>query len=458
MKTLSQSKHMSHEYCCTIVKIGEVKPIDGSDFLGQVLVEGRTIVVRKDEIHEGDILFYVQNESQINRDFTFVNNLFDDKTLNYDTSQKGYINKNCRIRMVKLRGVLSMGFLFSVSCMKKWYPNFDVDISQHIGEDFDTVNGELFVKAYVPPVKESNVNRNKSKNNNLNKIDCLIPGKFQLHYDTQQLNRNMDKIQPNDVVSISVKMHGTSIVIGNVLTKYPKFNGLYFKLFPYLPKFLKFYKEKYTVIYSSRTVIKNRNINPKVKDGYYNKDVWGEYYELLKNYIPENMTIYGEIVGYVGGTNTMIQKGYDYGCKPGENKLMIYRITTEDETGKKYEWNVPDVYDFTLLLKDKVELKDKIHPIDILYHGTLKNLYEDVSITTHWSENILEKMKNEITFGMEQDEPMCRNKVPREGFCLRIDNDIIDECFKLKCLKFLNRESKLIDDGVIDDFEMQERY
>ena len=50
-------------------------------------------------------------------------------------------------------------------------------------------------------------------------------------------------------------------------------------------------------IYKTIEVIKNRNINPKVKDGYYGKDVWGEYYELLKNYIPENMTIYGEIVG-----------------------------------------------------------------------------------------------------------------------------------------------------------------
>lgn len=170
---------------------------------------------------------------------------------------------------------------------------------------------------------------------------------------------------------------------------------VYFKIFPYLPKFIKFYKEKYTVIYSSRTVIKNKDINPKVKYGYYNKDVWSEYYELLKNHIPENMTIYGEIVGYIGGTNTMIQKGYDYGCKPGENKLMIYRINTEDEKSKKYEWNVSDVYDFTLLLKDKLEQKDKIHPIDILYHGTLKGLYEDVSINTHWRENVLEKLKND---------------------------------------------------------------
>lgn len=48
MTTLSKSETMSTEYCCTIVQIGEVKPIEGSDFLGVVMVEGREIVVRKD--------------------------------------------------------------------------------------------------------------------------------------------------------------------------------------------------------------------------------------------------------------------------------------------------------------------------------------------------------------------------------------------------------------------------
>lgn len=31
MKMLSQSKEMSHEYCCTIVKISEVRPIEGTE-------------------------------------------------------------------------------------------------------------------------------------------------------------------------------------------------------------------------------------------------------------------------------------------------------------------------------------------------------------------------------------------------------------------------------------------
>ncbi len=58
-------------------------------------------------------------------------------------------------------------------------------------------------------------------------------------------------------------------------------------------------------------------------------------------------------------------------------------------------------------------------------------------------------------FGMETNEVLCKNKVPREGVCIRIDNDPRPENFKLKCAKFLSKESKDIDAGEVD-IEMQE--
>lgn len=71
----------------------------------------------------------------------------------------------------------------------------------------------------------------------------------------------------------------------------------------------------------------------------------------------------------------------------------------------------------------------RISPLPILYQGTLSALYPSLDTTDHWHENLLETMKYDIVhFGMEQDEPLCRNKVPREGICLRIDNDPINEC------------------------------
>lgn len=260
-----------------------------------------------------------------------------------------------------------------------------------------------------------------------------------------------------------VLIHNTSAVFANVLCLQPRWGGIYSKIFNYLPKFLQFTKKDYDVIYSSRTVIKNKTINPKVNGGFYNTDVWGEYYELLKDVIPAGITIYGEILGYLSGSTRMIQKNYDYGCNPGENKLMIYRVTKTEEDGSKKEYNINEVITFTLKIQDSLQEigKDpkKIFMIPLLYHGELTDLYPEIDPTKHWHENVLEAMKNDVEhFGMEKKEPLCRNKVPREGICLRIDDDPVAECFKLKAESFLMSESKMIDEGTYEDIETQQRY
>lgn len=280
---------------------------------------------------------------------------------------------------------------------------------------------------------------------------------------TKQLNREISKLRSNDIVSISVKCHGTSGIFANVLCLQPRWGGIYSKIFNYLPKFLQFTKKDYDVIYSSRTVIKNKTINPKVNGGFYNTDVWGEYYELLKDVIPAGITIYGEILGYLSGSTRMIQKNYDYGCNPGENKLMIYRVTKTEEDGSKKEYNINEVITFTLKIQDSLQEigKDpkKIFIIPLLYHGELTDLYPEIDPTNYWHENVLEAMKNDVEhFGMEKKEPLCRNKVPREGICLRIDDDPVAECFKLKAESFLMSESKMIDEGTYEDIETQQRY
>ena len=66
-------------------------------------------------------------------------------------------------------------------------------------------------------------------------------------------------------------------------------------------------------------------------------------------------------------------------------------------------------------------------------------------------------MNDKEHFGMEELEPMCKNKSYREGIVLRIDDDPFAEAFKLKCKKFLQKEAALIDKGEVD-IEMQDTY
>ena len=499
-KFLTKSERMSQEYCCTVVRLGEILPIEGANTVAKTLVNGRTIVIGKDH-KEGDVMIYCSNETQLNFDFLSVNNMFqhidqncnaeevnawmtehanDDEEVKteYLRKHRGYFDDKARVRMKKLAGEISMGILFEFDNFVKWCPALkDVNIEELVGLDFDTVNDVLFVKPYVPALKTSEPaksSRDAKRNKRLRKFDRMIPGQFAFHYDTQLFEKVVSRFKPEDVVTISNKLHGTSYIIGNILVKQPKyqtgwFGKLYSKAFLRLPKFLQKTVDGYDVIYSSRSVIKNSTINENKKGYSAGLDrCFDKYYELLKDYIVPGVTLYGEIIGYEEGSNKFIQtvgQGYDYRCKPGENKFMIYRVTLMEADGIKHDLNVMDVYEYTLDLKRLLEEKgrkdiaDRIHPIDIFYHGTLKDLYPDLDVNEHWHANLLERMKNDkIFFGMEENEPMCRNAVPREGIVIRIDDDVINEAFKLKCLKFLGKEAKEMDKGTTSDAEMAERY
>ena len=356
--------------------------------------------------------------------------------------------------MVKLRGILSMGILFAPEEIKRWSPAMrDYPIEEHVGEDFDTIDGILFVKAYVPVHKERSLPQAKaSLRKRRPQFDRIIPGEFAFHYETKQFNREIDRFTPEDEVSISVKLHGTSLVIGNIPTLMPRWNGLYARIFNHLPAFLQRTRRGYDVVYSSRNVIKNKYFRSKDDQVSCDKDVWGEYYNLLKPYIPEGYTIYGEIVGYVGGLAQMIQKGYDYGCAEGHNRLMIYRVSVEDkENGKRRELNIPEVQEFITSLRSRMAAAERLMDIPILYQGRIGNLYPEIADAPDWNARLLECFKADgDRFGMELNEPLCKGKVPREGICIRIMNDPLNECFKLKTLRFLGKEAELIDKGEVD--------
>lgn len=487
MKNLfSKTENFKSEYCCSVVKVGTLTPIENSDFLANTIINGESVVVRKDEIHDGDILFYVSNECQINHKFLSVNNLFDissyelnsnsdtvksllakskesgDSYYNEAKSKVGIFSKNCRVRVVKLRGIPSYGFLFRFESMVKFCPKLkSINIEDYLGEEFDAIDDELFVKAYVPTPQIEN-NRVKAKDKKIKRFDKLIPYYFKLHYDTQPFGKNIDKISPNDNVTVTVKLHGTSCILGNVLTRQSLQLSIAKKLLNILVKALRIRKtnifkdfiEAYDVLYSSRTVIKNRYARKKGELESTN-DVWGDYYNILKDKIPQETMIYGEIIGYKTNTNQLIQKGYDYGCMTGENKLMIYRVIVN-----KQELDVMDIKKWTEDLISKYpSLKRNIMVIPILYHGSLSELYPNIAINEDWNNNILQCLKaDKEHFGMELKEPLCKNKVAREGIVIRKDNDPIIEAFKLKTDAFLKKEAELIDNGEIDAEMIETNY
>lgn len=594
MRTVfTKSSDFKSEYSCAVVTVGELTPIEGSDFLAKTLVFGTQIVVRKDQVRKGDVMIYAANETQLNERFLSVNNMFEiserDRNANADEvnaimaeyepirkkadelknraknikssmeqmkkrSDKflkearkkrqmletldeadekrlillseieekeklssecleramsksteyvnvvkekddlvasgkhivddakkhcGFFNKYGRVRCITLKDCPSFGFLFSPNELKKFDSSVtDEEINEYIGNEFDTVNGELFVKAFVPPmpaVRQSGRGNKNKANKNIENFDRMIPGEFFFHYNTTQFQKDIVYFKPEDVVDITKKIHGTSAIVGKIRVKSKKspfwllhgWNKLVKAL--RLPKALECidYNVCYGPVYASRTVIKNQYINSAVGAGYYGKDIWGEWGEILYPYLDEGMTVYGEIAGFITGTETPIQKTYDYGCGKGENFMMIYRISTAetDEDGREYhhEWEIPDVREWTEKLIDRMKNREdenwkRIHPIDIFYHGTLEDLYPDLDTENHWHENLLEKMKYDERFDMEKNEPLCKNEVPAEGIVIRKSFDTVLRASKLKCAAFLIGESLRVESSDFVDIEMAAGY
>lgn len=494
MRCLTQSSKIRAEYCCQVVRVGKMEPIANSDFLAKTVVAGNTIVIRKDEFKEGDIALYAKNETVLNQGFLSANNLYDisefERNNNADIVRSllnggnkeeakkkvGFFNKYGRVKSLKLKGIYSMGFIFSVETLAKWKPEVaSDDMSKYIineemgiGEDFDTVCGEEFVKVYIPQsnkMHKSSSGRNERKRQKaVKRFERISDSDWKFHYDTLKANDNIWMINPGDVVCLSVKQHGTSGIFGNIKIKYPSKLSIRhkicnyvarkaFDLYKWLNKFtVPIYYEDFGNVYSSRGVIKNKYINNSVSKGFYGKDIWSDINDILSPYIEKGMIVYGEICGYISGKNTFIQKQYDYGCNIGENFFMPYRIITNEEDGTTKEWNVDDIVRWTnKLLQEHEELKGKVRPMTILYHGTLSDLYPNVPLDEHWHENILNEMKNDTgRLGLEKPEPLCKNKVPREGICIRIDNRPDVKAMKLKSNLFYERERKAIDKGEID--------
>jgi hypothetical protein len=199
----------------------------------------------------------------------------------------------------------------------------------------------------------------------------------------------------------------------------------------------------YEYLYASRTVIKNEAVG----GGFYGTDLWtrvGE--EQFKGKLHAGESVYYEIVGYIPGTTTRIQKGYRYGCKEGEYKIAVYRITQTNVQGTVTE------YSWQMMKERCVELQ--VPMVQEYYFGVLYN-YSERSIYNgdleSWNKALLSALKQDF---LEKKAEDCDGN-PDEGIVLRIEGLNLN-VFKYKSEAFLLKESKNKDEEV-EDIEEQEQ-
>ena len=264
---ISKSEHFKEEYCASVVRIGETFPIENKDRIVKTLINGVSIVIGKDSFKLGDVAVYVSNECTIHELFLHLNNMYADRELNIDTEKTGYFNNKGRVRCIKLGGVPSYGILLNAGSIATFLNESIEDVKHflenHVGEDFDEINDEKFCQVYVPKRNENiNLSKSDKRQKKLEKFKMLIYDSFHFHYDTQSLEKNIRHINPDDLVDISVKLHGASCIFANILTNIPTnwFKRMWRKYITHKQEF----DQKYNIVYSSRNTIKNEYINKSI--------------------------------------------------------------------------------------------------------------------------------------------------------------------------------------------------
>lgn len=430
----------NQNYAAIVVEIKTIIPLEKCDNVAGAIIMGNQVVVSKD-IKVGDIGLYFPLECQLSKEYLSNNNLYNKPELNVDDTKKGYFDENGRIRCQRFRGHKSEGLYMPLNSLDFISSHSNGDLN--LNDCFDELYGiPICSKYYTPkPTQSRDAFKQKGPGKKLRQSK-LVENQFRFHSDTSMLYRNLHRIEPNSLISITYKLHGTSGISSYVLckrkiTKREKIgtflHNIYTKLVTLGKRKYITIDIEYDYIYSSRKVIKNEELNPNAQH-FYNEDIWGIAHNELKDFLQKGMTFYYEIVGFLpnGGA---IQKDYDYGCEPTKHAIYIYRITSTNVDGKVIEFSAKQVQDFCK--------KNGLNAVPELYYGYAKEFSDERLNKENWEIKFLETIKQKYN---EKLCYMCKNQVPEEGVVIRIER-LDFKAYKAKSELFYARETAQLDKG-----------
>lgn len=185
--------------------------------------------------------------------------------------------KNSRLRTEKIRSCISQGMVLSLDEMVKHYPEL---ANCKLGDDVAELLG---VMKYEPPApafyKGLVLDREHEE--------------FRKYTDIENIKNFSDVFQPNELVHISEKLHGTSARFGCVPIKEKNIFRKALQFFGFLPR--------------NEFIVGSRNKEIKLESSSLYTDMFRKL-ELHKKLKPGEF-LYGEIVG------PKIQSNFTYGCK-----------------------------------------------------------------------------------------------------------------------------------------------
>lgn len=411
-----------------IVARAMTRPHPNADRLQLATVAGFQVIVGLD-VKNGELGVFFPTDGQLSAEFCQMNDLhprFDDKGKRVGG---GFIDpKHRRVKAQTFRGEKSYGFWVPLS----YFAYTKAELVE--GMQFTELGGNLICNKYI---NEKTQAQGKARTAGSRKETAM----FKRHVDTEQFAYNVERIQRGDLLTLTLKMHGTSFRLGHVYE--PRQLGRFKR---WLSRFLPIEKNEWVYLNGSRNVILEKSNGV----GYYGDESFRyAATEALQGNLHPGEVVYGEIVGYAGPDKLIMpaadtsalndpaftevygdKMAYTYGCLPGQAKIFVYRITHASVYGSVVElsWNQ--------VKRRCAELG--VPHVPEFWKGTF--VYEG-------DRAELEQTVADLTSG---NDPVGQTHI-REGVVVRVDSRSGETYFlKNKSFDFYVLEGVIKDAGVVD--------
>lgn len=402
-----------------IVVVNSIKPHPNADKLQIVNLFGTQIITDKN-VHVGDQMIYFDSNLRLSQSYLHHNNLYRTSDLNLDKTVSGYFDANGRVKAIKLRNEFSDGVLMPLRSLD-YLP--DTDKSKLIpGYEFQTYSQELICEKYIAQVTIPSVgNKNKIKKKRVQSSAMFVE-----HLDTDQYFKHSHRIPANTLCYIMEKTHGTSGRIGNVLVETTMKRNWFKRMLMRFVGIANTYTYRY--VHGTRRVVlseADRTYQP-----YHDPSMREQILDKVKGLLPKGVQVYFEIYGYEP-SGKWIQKGFSYGCEPGQFKVKLYRMTMNNEDGLVLDYSLQAVID-----KAKELGFEAPHIFEsCFYDGTPKSL----------------EILNDKVIAYAQGCSVMDPKTIREGVIVQFINSKGDwDYLKYKSDAFKLAESSMKDAGEVD--------
>jgi RNA ligase (TIGR02306 family) len=408
----------------SLSRVEELIPIPGKDRIEVAKIKGWNCIIEKGH-RVGELAIFIPPESIVPENVVDALNL-------------GYLKKNGRVGTIKLSGVVSQGLVLWPS--KLLHPEIFSNIEEAVNyvvigkqrfNEGDNMAEVLGVKKYEPPeptfsigpkkesikeqwqkllAKEITLRRFVTKSVGIIKDQYFTPKKklnplFDKYTDIENVKHYNTVFKPGELVVMTEKIHGTNFRAG-CLPRYVT-GTLLRRLYQYVMSSM---GKKYEFVYGSHTVQKTM-MNSKT--GFYAGDVYGmisDRYK-LKEIIPQDYIVYGEIYGTNPENKSPIQKHYQYGLTE-DIDVMFFDV--------KYKGRYLDFKEAWAFFQ-----KLNLPTVPVLYYGP-------------YSETEMKK-------ATEGPSTVDVNIV-REGSVIKPEKESTDMCGR-KILKSINPDYLLIKDN-----------